>query len=274
MSDYDVLNGVLSVTKARVHGIERNVTKTGEDRRVELCPRAIVILESHLAWRASLVREGHIDHDALFFTHQFQPIPNAKYPFERWRKTLKCLPVRYRKPYTARHTSVSWNLMMGRNPLWVAKQHGHRIGTMLSVYAAWVEGARECDIAAIRRAMGDAPAPPPNRNATIVASTAKPIPTSPVAWGDFLTGAGTKFQRLTIRVRLDTSAFDVPDWKEEMPPRREPERVPQSEGKRSTGQKVATQKRPVSDKSLKGLRKTGGADGTRTRDPRRDRPVF
>jgi integrase len=48
VSDYDRCNGVLSITKARVHGIERNVTKTGEDRRVELCPRAIAILESHL----------------------------------------------------------------------------------------------------------------------------------------------------------------------------------------------------------------------------------
>ena len=112
VSDYDRANGVLSITKARVHGIQREVTKTGEDRRVELCPRAIAILESHLAWRASLVREGRIDHDALFFTHDFRPILDAKYAFQRWHKTLKRLPLRYRKPYTARHTSVSWNLML------------------------------------------------------------------------------------------------------------------------------------------------------------------
>lgn len=34
----------------------------------------------------------------------------------------------------------SWNLMVGLNPLWVYKQHGHSILTMLRVYAAWVEG--------------------------------------------------------------------------------------------------------------------------------------
>ncbi len=34
------------------------------------------------------------------------------------------MKLRYRKPYCARHSSVSWNLMIGRNPLWVAKQHG------------------------------------------------------------------------------------------------------------------------------------------------------
>lgn len=41
VADYDRANGVLSITKARVHGIARDVTKNGEDRRVELCPRAI-----------------------------------------------------------------------------------------------------------------------------------------------------------------------------------------------------------------------------------------
>jgi hypothetical protein len=50
--------------------------------------------------------------------------------------------------------------MVGHSPLWVAKQHGHRIATMLSAYAAWTEGAREEDIAAIRDAMnGDGPNP-------------------------------------------------------------------------------------------------------------------
>ena len=57
------------------------------------------------------------------------------------------------KPYNARHSSVSWNLMVGKNPLWVAKQHGHSVQTMLEVYAAWTEGARGADIEAIRQAM-------------------------------------------------------------------------------------------------------------------------
>jgi len=60
--------------------------------------------------------------------------------------------MRYRRPYAARHTSVSWNLMIGRNALLVAKEHGHRPLTMLTVYAAWTEGAPESDIRAIRHA--------------------------------------------------------------------------------------------------------------------------
>jgi hypothetical protein len=43
--------------------------------------------------------------------------------------------------------------MLGRNPLYVAQQHGHRILTMLTTYAAWTEGSLEADISAIRRAM-------------------------------------------------------------------------------------------------------------------------
>lgn len=53
----------------------------------------------------------------------------------------------------ARHTSVSWNLMVGKNPLWVAPQHGHSVAVMLDVYAAWTKGARDADVAAIRAAM-------------------------------------------------------------------------------------------------------------------------
>jgi hypothetical protein len=47
--------------------------------------------------------------------------------------------------------------MIGKKPLWVAKQHGHSITTMLTVYAAWTEGAVESDINAIRRAMASRP---------------------------------------------------------------------------------------------------------------------
>jgi hypothetical protein len=43
--------------------------------------------------------------------------------------------------------------MVGRNALWVARQHGHSITTMLRAYAAWIEGAIDADVKAIKRAM-------------------------------------------------------------------------------------------------------------------------
>jgi hypothetical protein len=49
--------------------------------------------------------------------------------------------------------------MIGKNALWVAKQHGHSIATMLRAYAAWAEGSVESDIKTIRRSMSLTPAP-------------------------------------------------------------------------------------------------------------------
>jgi hypothetical protein len=58
----------------------------------------------------------------------------------------------------ARHSSVTWQLMLGKNLLWVAKQHGHSVEVMLRMYAAWLEGATESDIHAIKQAMEKRPA--------------------------------------------------------------------------------------------------------------------
>jgi hypothetical protein len=44
--------------------------------------------------------------------------------------------------------------MIGKSPLWVSKQHGHRPETMFRAYAAWAEGAPESEVAVIREAMG------------------------------------------------------------------------------------------------------------------------
>jgi integrase len=63
------------------------------------------------------------------------------------------MKVRHRDAYSARHSSVSWKLMVGKNPLWLAKQHGHNVQTLLETCTAWTEGAQESGIEAIRKAM-------------------------------------------------------------------------------------------------------------------------
>ena len=136
---------------------DKDRTKTSEDRLVELCPRALHVLKRHLALRARWNSPGRSQHEDLFFKDDGTPIRNLQYPWIRWRRTLRALKARYREPYNARHSSVSWNLMIGKNPLWVAKQHGHSVQTMLEVYAAWTEGAKEADVEAIRRAMESRP---------------------------------------------------------------------------------------------------------------------
>jgi hypothetical protein len=47
--------------------------------------------------------------------------------------------------------------MLGKNLLWVAKQHGHSVEVMLRMYAAWIEGATDADILAIKQAMDASP---------------------------------------------------------------------------------------------------------------------
>jgi hypothetical protein len=47
---------------------------------------------------------------------------------------------------------------MGKNLLWVAKQHGHSVEVILRMYAAWLEGATESDTHAIKQAMEKRPA--------------------------------------------------------------------------------------------------------------------
>ena len=163
LSDLDLINGVVSVNKARVAGIDRCQTKTGEDRRIALCPRALTILKRQLALRARLEAAAVIRHDHVFFQQTGEPFSNLQIPAKRWRATLASLKLRYRRPYSARHSSVSWSLMVGKNPLWVAKQHGHSICTMLRVYAAWAEAAVESDVEAIRRSM--------SRNARLTLAT-------------------------------------------------------------------------------------------------------
>ncbi len=121
VSDYDAVRGTLDVTKARVNGIDKDCTKTGDDRRIALSPRGIGVLKRHLALRETLVRTGVIEHDYLYFQANGQPICNLQYPGMRWQRTLRRLTkIRYRRPYVARHTSVSWDLMIGRSALWVA----------------------------------------------------------------------------------------------------------------------------------------------------------
>jgi hypothetical protein len=49
---------------------------------------------------------------------------------------LRCARAFNLPAYSARHSSVNWNLMVGKNPLWVAMPHGYSVQTMLDTYAA------------------------------------------------------------------------------------------------------------------------------------------
>jgi integrase len=162
LTDLDVKHGIISISKARVSGVDRCKTKTGEDRRVELCPRALKVLKRQLLLRERLAAAGTLDHNHVFVRDDGKPMRDLQVAAIRWRKTLQSLKVRYRRPYTARHSSVSWNLMIGEEELWVSKQHGHSPVTMMRIYAAWADGAVKADLKTIKRSMGYLPPPKPS----------------------------------------------------------------------------------------------------------------
>jgi hypothetical protein len=141
------------------------------------------------------------------------------------QRTLRRLAIRYRKPYLARHTSVSWNLIIGRPPLLVAKEHGHRISTLFSVYAAWIEGAVEADIGAIRDAMNRTGgevreattptavlaaqiAPFAEYPSTAIATEASPRETDEASPGVFATGYANKWQPLDYNLLKSKENFN------------------------------------------------------------------
>jgi integrase len=153
------MKGTIAITKARVMARDKDRTKTSEDRTVALCPRVLEVLKRQLALRERWQRLGvRIDHEHLFFKNDGEPIRHLHYGWKRWRRSLERLGLRPRAPYKARHSFITWNLMIGNNPLWVAKQHGHSAHLMLDVYANWMEGTDAADIARIEQAMQRSPA--------------------------------------------------------------------------------------------------------------------
>jgi integrase len=159
LADYDRAVGTLSVRRACVRKREKDRTKTGKDRKIELCARAQSILERQLALRERLVRSGRITHDFLFFQEDGAPLRDLSYPYRRWRHVLNVSDIRYRTPYHARHSFTSWSIMLGKNLLKLAIEDGHSLQTMLSTYAGWTERATDADVAVIRKAINEPPGP-------------------------------------------------------------------------------------------------------------------
>jgi hypothetical protein len=48
-------------------------------------------------------------------------------------------------------------MMIGKTPLWVSRQHGHSVMTTFRTYTAWMDGATESDVATIQSAMNSDP---------------------------------------------------------------------------------------------------------------------
>lgn len=186
-TDVDFITHELAVTKARVMGRPKDETKNYEDRLVEVTPRGMAILNRQRALYSQLKVAGRIardpatgePHNRIFFHESGIPFNNLQVPWKRWDYTMQVtLKKRERTPYAARHSSVSWMLMIGRNFLWVAEQHGHSPAVMLKTYAKWIRGADKNEAAKIVRAFGFATDLP----LAMVASESMPMIGMEMSW--------------------------------------------------------------------------------------------
>lgn len=153
VDDCDLARGSIRITKAVVRSRMKNRTKTNEDREIDLCPRALKVLRHQLVLRQQLVAKGVIQHECVFFTDGGKPFRTVVLPYNRWRRVLKKLAVRYRKALNSRHSLISWRLMVGDNSLLVAQEAGHSLSTQQRNYGAWIKNTTPKDIELIRAAM-------------------------------------------------------------------------------------------------------------------------
>lgn len=114
---------------------ERRSTKTHQSRRVMLTNAAKAILKNHTATRFA---------GTWVFTTQYGNPYSEEHLTDAWKAAVDRAGVRYRRPYTLRHTYASRALSAGVELAWLAEQLGDRIETVLRHYARWA-GSKERD---------------------------------------------------------------------------------------------------------------------------------
>lgn len=130
-SDVDSERVAVAIRRSVRVGREKRPKTLAGERRIVLLPDAREAL-------AGIARGDETD-----------PVFRSPSTGERWhedrglarafRTACAAAGVRYRYPYQLRHTFASWALSSGENPLWVAKQMGHRDVTMIfKVYGRYM----------------------------------------------------------------------------------------------------------------------------------------
>lgn len=133
-SDIDWPLELLRVDKAVSYG-ELKGTKTGRNRDIELNSRAI---------HALLAQKKHtfMAYGYIFLS----PVTGKPFPSSQqlrdtyWKGSLKRTGTRGRDMYQTRHTFATLNLMLGANTSWLARQMGHSVRMLLTVYTKWIDG--------------------------------------------------------------------------------------------------------------------------------------
>ncbi|MBO1529613.1 tyrosine-type recombinase/integrase [Psychrobacter sp. F1192] len=132
-SDIDWFNGSMIISKSRVRGVEKQVTKTHTAREVYLNDRSKRALEALDAMKL------HDDY-VMICPETSQPFYNEKPARMRLIDAMKAKRVRHRPAYNARHTYATMLLMADVNPVFVANQLGHSLQMLIKRYGRWIHG--------------------------------------------------------------------------------------------------------------------------------------
>jgi integrase len=141
--DIDWREAVARVERVRTFkGSERDGTKTGTWRDVDLVPQAMEALKVMKAF--TFLKRDEEGREADIFEN---PVTGRAWHDERsqrdhyWTPTLKRLGIRRRRAYCTRHTYCTAALMAGIKPAYIASQAGHSVKMLLDTYARWIPGA-------------------------------------------------------------------------------------------------------------------------------------
>lgn len=134
----DLASSYVEVSESTVMGEHKESTKTSVARNVMLNSRALAAYKRQ-------AKHTRITNDFVFKDPRYGTAWTDERAFRRsyWEPALKTLGIRYRSPYTCRHTYATMMLMAGRTPAWCARQMGHSIEMFLKTYAKWLEGAQD-----------------------------------------------------------------------------------------------------------------------------------
>lgn len=127
-TDFD--GSSLSVSKGRVICRETRSTKTNKARVVQLTKRVIAGLAAEKLKSTS---------EWIFANANGSPMLKDRQQKIDWNETLSYLGIRYRRPYTCRHTRASLGLKANVPPRWLAQQLGHSITVFETTYAKWID---------------------------------------------------------------------------------------------------------------------------------------
>jgi integrase len=134
-SSVDWVHGTVQVQRSRVRKITRDDTKTEAGKRtIDLRNGAYQALVAQKQFTA--LQDAEVFHDPRYNKGWTDYEPLGR----RWDRALRLAGVRHRNQYQTRHTFASTLLSTGENPLYVAKQMGHRDTTMvIRTYGKWIE---------------------------------------------------------------------------------------------------------------------------------------